>query len=158
MNTDNEMIAMVMGYFNQAWELAQTWLLSPAAWSQFAMLIGAYLLARLVNRIVTPRLTQLLTLDAASTTALSNARRFLLIFLPLLLPLFAYGFTAIGEIVTRSIFGSGAVVAFGKRVFLFLAVRASDVLFLVWNALKDEGIQIPYPHRVVEIKGAVPTT
>jgi small-conductance mechanosensitive channel len=34
----------------------------------------------------------------------------------------------------------------------------SDVLFLVWNALKDEGIQIPYPHRVVEIKGAVPTT
>ena len=124
MNPDNEMIAMVIGYFNQGWELAQTWLLSPAAWSQFAMLIGAYLLARLVNRLVTPRLMQLLTPDAASTTALSNARRFLLIFFPLLLPLFAYGFTAIGEIVTRSIFGSGAVVAFGKRVFLFLAVRA----------------------------------
>ena len=28
----------------------------------------------------------------------------------------------------------------------------SDVLFLIWNALKDNNIQIPYPHRVVEIK------
>ena len=45
-------------------------------------------------------------------------------FLPLLLPLFAYGFTAIGEQVARSLFGSGAVIAFGKRLFLFLALRA----------------------------------
>ena len=29
----------------------------------------------------------------------------------------------------------------------------SDVLFLIWNALRDNGIEIPYPHRVVEIKG-----
>jgi small-conductance mechanosensitive channel len=29
----------------------------------------------------------------------------------------------------------------------------SDVLFLIWNALKDAGIEIPYPHRVVELKG-----
>ena len=32
----------------------------------------------------------------------------------------------------------------------------SDVLFLIWNALKDEGIEIPYPQRVVEIKGQMP--
>jgi small-conductance mechanosensitive channel len=32
----------------------------------------------------------------------------------------------------------------------------SDVLFLVWNALKDAGIEIPYPQRVVEIKGGMP--
>ena len=32
----------------------------------------------------------------------------------------------------------------------------SDVLFLVWNALRDAGIEIPYPQRVVEIKGGVP--
>jgi potassium efflux system protein len=32
----------------------------------------------------------------------------------------------------------------------------SDVLFLVWNALRDNNIEIPYPHRVVEIKGALP--
>ena len=30
----------------------------------------------------------------------------------------------------------------------------SDVLFLVWNALKEAGITIPYPHRVVELKQA----
>ena len=32
----------------------------------------------------------------------------------------------------------------------------SDVLFLIWNALKDAGIEIPYPQRVVEIKGGLP--
>ena len=110
--------------FDQASGLAQDWLLSPAAWSQLALLIGAYLLARLTNRIVAPRLTALLTPDADNTSLLAKARRFILIFLPLLLPLLAYGFTAIGEMVTRSLFGSGAVIAFGKRVFLFLAARA----------------------------------
>jgi potassium efflux system protein len=29
----------------------------------------------------------------------------------------------------------------------------SQVLFIIWNALKDAGIEIPYPHRVIEIKG-----
>ena len=33
---------------------------------------------------------------------------------------------------------------------------SSDVLFLIWNALKDADIEIPYPHRVVEIKGNLP--
>ena len=104
--------------------LAQEWLLSPAAWSQFALLIGAYLLARIVNRIVGPRLTRLLTPRADNLSIFASARRFVLIFVPLLLPLLAYGFTAMGEAVTRSLFGSGAVIAFGKRIFLFLAARA----------------------------------
>lgn len=110
--------------FDQGMALAQEWLLSPAAWSQFGLLIAAYLLARLVNRILSPRITSLLTPDAENQSILAKARRFILIFMPLLLPLLAYGFTAIGEIVTRSLFGSGAVIAFGKRVFLFLAARA----------------------------------
>ena len=42
---------------------------------------------------------------------------FILMFLPLLMPLLAYAFTGIGETLTRSIFGSGAVIAFGKRCF-----------------------------------------
>ena len=109
---------------DQAFSLAQGWLLSPAAWSQFALLIGAYLLARLANRILSPRISKLLTPDAESESSLSKVRRFILMFLPLLLPLLAYGFTAVGEAVTRSLFGSGAVIAFGKRVFLFLAARA----------------------------------
>ena len=29
----------------------------------------------------------------------------------------------------------------------------SKVLFAIWNALKVAGIEILYPHRVVEIKG-----
>ena len=110
--------------FADGLSLAQEWLLSPAAWSQFALLVGAYLLARLVNRIMAPKLTQLITPKEGSDSYLSQARRFVLIFLPLLLPLLAYGFTALGEAVTRSLFGSGAVIAFGKRVFLFLAARA----------------------------------
>jgi potassium-dependent mechanosensitive channel len=32
----------------------------------------------------------------------------------------------------------------------------SPVLFAIWNALKAEGIEMPYPHRVVEIKGSAP--
>ena len=32
----------------------------------------------------------------------------------------------------------------------------SDVLFLVWNALKADGIEIPYPQRVIHIKGMPP--
>lgn len=34
---------------------------------------------------------------------------------------------------------------------------ASDVLFIIWNTLKAEGIAIPYPHRVIEVKGALGT-
>lgn len=33
----------------------------------------------------------------------------------------------------------------------------SDVLILIWNALRDNDIEIPYPHRMVEIKGNLPT-
>ena len=33
----------------------------------------------------------------------------------------------------------------------------SDVHFLIWNAPKDEGITIPYPQRVVELKTPLPT-
>ena len=120
----NALMAQAQNAFDQALVLAQGWLLSPAAWSQFALLIGAYLLARIVNRLIAPRLRAMLTPDAANRSILSKAHRFLLIFLPLTLPLLAYGFTAMGENVTRSLFGSGEVIAFGKRVFLFLAARA----------------------------------
>jgi len=58
-----------------------------------------------------------------SDSRIAQIRRFGLIFLPLLLPILAYAFLAGGEQITRSIFGSGAVIAFGKRIFIFLAVR-----------------------------------
>ena len=124
MEQQNEMVAQALGYWDQAVQLGKDWLLSPASWSQFGLLIAAYVLAVLVTRILAPRISTLLTPPVANKNVVAKARRFILIFLPLLLPLLAYGFTAIGEQVTRSLFGSGAVIAFGKRVFLFLAARA----------------------------------
>ena len=118
-----EIIQQAYGYAVQGYELALGWLLSPAAWSQFGLLVAAYLLAVLVTRRLRPAIQRLI--DPGQTQNMfSQPRRFVLQFLPLLLPLLAYAFTAIGEQVVRSIFDSGAVIAFGKRVFLFLAARA----------------------------------
>ena len=107
----------------QMWAFAEGWLMSPAAWSQFALLVVAFVMALLVARKTRPLLTRLLTPPEEQTHAIARIRRFVLIFVPLLLPLLAYLFTGLGESVTRSLFGSGAVIAFGKRVFLFIAVR-----------------------------------
>jgi small-conductance mechanosensitive channel len=107
----------------ELWDIAQGWLLSPAAWSQFALLVVAYVAALFVAKKLRPLLNRLLTPAADAQTYLARARRFVAMFLPLLLPLLAYAFIGIGETATRAMFGSGAVIAFGKRVFLFLAVR-----------------------------------
>jgi len=34
-----------LGYIVQGWDIAKNWLLSPAAWSQFIILVIAYLAA-----------------------------------------------------------------------------------------------------------------
>lgn len=137
MDGQPEIIQKAMGYINQGWELAQGWLLSPAAWSQFGLLIAAFLLALVVSRKLSPVLTKTITPAQGQTSYIAQARRFVLIFLPLLLPLLAYLFTGLGEQITRSIFGSGAVIAFGKRVFLFLAARA-----LVQDIVKDSFLKL----------------
>lgn len=145
MDQENAMIVQATEMFNEGYDLAMGWLLSPAAWVQFAMLVGAYVLAVMVTRFVTPRLTRLLTPSDDNLSVLAKAMRFVLMFLPLLLPLFAYGFTAIGEQVTRAAFGSGAVIAFGKRVFLFLALRAfaRDILTDPFLHLLGKFVVIP---------------
>ncbi len=119
-----EIVLLAISYAEQGWDIAQRWLISPAAWSQFALLVAAFLLALLISRRLAPRLRSLIAPAEGQRSLLATIRRFLLMFLPLLLPLFAYLLTAIGEQVTVSMFGSGAVIAFGKRVFLFLAARA----------------------------------
>ena len=120
----NDLLNTTLGYIATAYEVAFVWLINPANWVQFALLVGAYLVAVFITRKLNPRLTKLLTPAQDNFSMLSHARRFILVFMPLLLPLLAFGLTAIGEQITRSIFGSGEVIAFGKRVFLFLAVRA----------------------------------
>lgn len=124
MENRSEIIDTALGYLNQGWDIAEGWLLSPAAWSQFGLLVVAYLAARFADKKLEPLLTRLLTPSGDRNHPISKLRLFALIFLPLTMPLLAWVFTGIGEQVTRSIFGSGAVIAFGKRVFLFLAVRA----------------------------------
>lgn len=107
----------------QGYEIALTWLVSPAAWSQFAILIVAYLAAVFVARRVRKPLTRVLTPPDDSSSIFIKPRLFLLLFIPLLMPVFAYAFAAIGEQVIRSVFGTGSVIAFGKRVFLLIAAR-----------------------------------
>jgi hypothetical protein len=110
-----EIVGIALGYLEQGWEIAKTWLLSPAAWSQFALLVVAFVLAVLVARRLRETLTRLITPAEGQTGMIANARRSVLPFLALLMPLLAYVFTAIGEQVVRSLFDSGAVIAFGKR-------------------------------------------
>jgi len=124
MENQPEIVTKALEYGRQGWDIAQGWLLSPAAWTQFGLLIAAYILAVIASRWLAPKLERLLTPTAKKISMLGRVRKFALIFLPLLLPLLAYAFTALGEQVTRSMFGSGAVIAFGKRIFLYLAARA----------------------------------
>lgn len=118
-----EIVQTIAGYVQQGYDLALSWLLSPAAWSQFGLLIVAYVLAVLITRRLQPLLARVID-PGEKENMFSAPRRFVLQFLPLILPLMAYALTGIGEQVVRSMFDSGAVIAFGKRVFLFLAARA----------------------------------
>lgn len=129
-------VQQIAGYGIQGFDLAMGWLLSPAAWSQFGLLVGAYLLAVLVSRKLRPALHKLI--DPGETQNLfTSARLFVLQFLPLILPLLAFALTGVGEQVVRSIFDSGAVIAFGKRLFLFLAVR-----IFVREILQDQFLKL----------------
>ena len=129
-------VQQIAGYAVQGYDLAMGWLLSPAAWSQLGILVGAYLLAVLIKRRLRPALHSLI--DPGETQKLfTSARLFVLQFLPLILPLLAFAFTGIGEQVVRSIFDSGAVIAFGKRLFLFLAVR-----IFVREILQDQFLKL----------------
>lgn len=121
----------------EGWDVAKGWLLSPAAWIQFGLLIAAFVAAWLITRAARPVLTRVLTPSPDSTSILANLRRFLLLFVALMLPMLAYVLTGIGEGITRTLFGSGEVIAFGKRVFLFLAARS-----LVHEIVRDGFLRV----------------
>ncbi|PKP75998.1 MAG: mechanosensitive ion channel protein MscS [Alphaproteobacteria bacterium HGW-Alphaproteobacteria-6] len=137
MNGQSQIIDQALGWLDQARVLALGWAASPAAWSQLALLVLSWGLAHLAARRFGPRIEGFLAPPAEARGVIATLRRFVLRFLPLLLPLLAYGFTAIGESVTRSLFGSGAVIAFGKRVFLFLAARV-----LVGKVIRDPFLRL----------------
>jgi small-conductance mechanosensitive channel len=124
------MLDTVRRYAAQAQDIALEWIASPAAYAQLGLLVGAYILAVVLYAALRPRIARPLEPPEGDAGILTNARRWLLLCLPLLLPLLAYALTAAGEQITRSLFGSGAVIALGKRVFIFLAVRrvVNDIL------------------------------
>lgn len=132
MGGQSEIVGNVMSWLDQAGQMALGWLTSPAAWSQFALLVIAYLAARVLSARLARVLTRVVTPPEGKSGLIASLRRFSLRFLPLLLPLIAYGLTALGEAFTRSMFGSGDVIAFGKRLFIFIAAR-----LLVQEVLTD---------------------
>ncbi len=144
MNGQTDFAAKLTGWLQQASDIALGWLLSPAAWSQFSLLIVALIVARLATARLTPVVTRFLD-PSDKTGHIANARRFALRFLPLFLPLIAYGLTAMGEEITRAAFGSGEVIAFGKRIFIFLAARifVRDVLTDSFLRLLGKYVLIP---------------
>lgn len=150
------MIEQAQEMLSQGLEIGRDWLLSPAAWSQFTLLVAAYLGAYFVNRSVTPQVTQFLTPKDDDGGQIAKFRRFLIVFVPLTLPLLAYAFTAMGESVTRSLFGSGAVIALGKRVFLFLAIRAFAQDILKDPFLRFLGRYILIPVGALNVVGLLP--
>lgn len=115
-------IDMVRDYAGWSRDLSRGWLLSPAAWTQVGMLAGAWFVAIACARILRAKPARLID-PGDAVGIIARLRRFVPRVLPLPLPIFAFGFTAIGKQATPSVFGTGTVIAFGKRVFLFLAPR-----------------------------------
>lgn len=132
-----DFLTSALGWLDEVGRVALGWLASPAAWSQFALLVAAFLLAVVITRRLRPVLDRILSSRAATGGMLAKLGAFLTGLTPLLLPLIAYALTAAGEELTRSLFGSGAVIAFGKRVFLLIAAR-----ILVRDVLKDPFLRL----------------
>lgn len=143
-----KLLEQAQAYFEQGRDLALEWLLSPAAWTQFGLLVVAYGAAVLVSRRLQPLLERLLTPQEDAQNVVAKSRRFLFVFIPLLLPLLAYALTGLGETVTRAAFGSGEVIAFGKRVFMFLAAR-----ILVKEIIDDPLLKVLGKYLLVPIAG-----
>ena len=122
---------------DEGWQRAVDWATGPGALSQFALLIVAWGLAMLATRRLVPRLRHWLEPRTKGDSLTAAIVRQALLCVPIILPLVAYGFTALGEAFTRSVFGSGAVIAFGKRLFLFFAAR-----LLVAHVLRDPFLRL----------------
>ena len=135
------------------WDIALGWLVSPQAWGQFGLLIASFVAAYFLSKWLTPRLRSWLTFPETRPDVIVEAGKFLIIFLPLLLPLAAYGFTAAGEAVASSVLGSSEVIAFGKRLFLFLALRSFVLNILTIPMLRLLGRFVLLPAGVLYVLG-----
>ena len=117
------MLDTALEWLDWARGLALDWLTSPAAWSQFGLLVVSFALAVLLTRRFVPLAQAALAPAAAAKGVRALAFRALAAVLPLAMPLLAFALMALGEAATRSLFGSGAVIAFGKNLSLLIAAR-----------------------------------
>ena len=147
------MLDKIESFALQGRDIALAWLTSPAAYAQFALLAGAFLLALLASAFVRRRLKPIIAPRDGDDSYLGRARRYALVLLPLTLPIAAYAFTAIGEQIARQFFGAGAVIAFGKRFFIFLAVRQVVTGMITEPFLKSLGRLIILPIAALYVVG-----
>lgn len=106
------------------------WTTSPSGLTQIAWLIGAFLLAWVLTGRVKALLTRVLTPGPNTRQLFVPVMTFLHVFVPLVFPVLAFALTAIGTVVSESLFGSATVIALGTRVILLIAGRifVQDVL------------------------------
>lgn len=146
-------IETVETYADQLRDTLLEWITSPAAYAELGFLVAAYVVAVFASAWLRPRLSAILEPAKSSASIIATSRRFLLIFLPLLLPVLAYAFTALGEQVIRSLFGSGSVIALGKRIFVFIAVRRLVNDIIDEPFLKFLGRWIALPVAAIHVIG-----
>lgn len=84
-----DLVTSATVWFAQAKDMALGWLLSPAAWSQFAPLLPACLLVRLIAARREP--ASLRVLSSQGKGPVARIQKFSLRFLPFMLPLAAEG-------------------------------------------------------------------
>ncbi|HAV09591.1 MAG TPA: mechanosensitive ion channel protein MscS, partial [Rhodobacteraceae bacterium] len=82
-----EIVTKVFGWASQAHDLALEWVTSPAAWSKFAILVGAFLLAVLITRKAKPILSAILTVQPKQNRIVGLVKRAGMLALALMLPL-----------------------------------------------------------------------
>lgn len=147
------LLQTVQDWAQWALDIALEWALSPEAWSQFALLILAYVAARVLSGRITPVLTKLLTPAEDASGPFQTLRRFFLPFVALTLPLLAWALTSTGEAVVRSLFGAGAIIAFGKNLFLVLAARVFVNEIITDGFLRLLGRYVLMPVLVLNLFG-----
>lgn len=121
---DSALLDQVLGYVETIYQIAVTWLLSPAAWSQFVILLVAYILAVIITRRFNPIIAALIAPAEEADNPIATARRFVLQFMPLILPLLAYALTGIGEFVLIPV---GALYALGLIDFVSITLQETAV-------------------------------
>ncbi len=140
-------------YAGDGMDQLMAWLLSPQAWVQFALVLGAYFLARLIAAVAAPLVRRALTFKPTSHDALKSTGAFILMFLPLLTPLLAYGLTAAAEVIGSTMLGASGVIALGKRVFVFLAIRVLVLHIINVPILKALGRLFLLPTGLLYVVG-----